>query len=569
MKHTRLFLFKAVLAGAVAWAAAAPAGAANPAFVGAARIFGLDEVTVVYPAGEGQDAELNRISAERRAAYLERHWDIETSVTADDALSEEQLAGNLLLLGWSNRLIGTSRAPHPYANTEAGRMFLGSIPVLADEDLLFGAVSPYDPDSWLFFWSRIDPERDRFLVIPVNGSDWAVYRDYRVMDQGMFVDPENWPPTRDRGAEMSHRGTKPLPMQDRSAHFALHGTLPEEEVPRILAAREKSFAKVTSKLGAPAEGFIIGLYVYRSDEDKERRTGVPAGAHSIPGSREIHMTQRVAQSGSLREEANVVAAALFGPAKITAFHDGLATLLELPPSTGGLPLYAAMLLDQGRMPQIESLLDEEAMRKLLHSRVGLTASGLLVGWLREVGGRELLARAYSSFQLDTADLAGWLGLSPAEAEASFQEWVGSLADTAQTELAFRKAEEQAREQRMMGDREAEAEALARALTHKPDHPATLYALALALVESGQDEQAESRLLRLVGLSVGPEDSRYVVFGYYQLGRAYENMGRLEKAEKAYESMLQMPDEHGAHRMAREALEVLRGSTGETEESPVD
>lgn len=569
MKHTRSLIVAAAIAGAAVWAAAAPAGAANPAFVGAARLFGLDEVTVVYPAGEGQDAELNRISAERRAAYLESDWGIEATVAADDALSDEQLAGNLLLLGWDNGLIGTSRAPHPYRASGTGRMFLGTIRVLAEEDLIFGAVSPYDPDSWLFFWSRIDPERDRFLAVPLNGSDWAIYKDYRVMNQGMFSDREVWPPTRNSEAEMSHRDTTGLPLQDRSAHFALHAALPEEDVQRVLAAREKSFAAVTDKLGAPGKGFIIGLYVYRSDEDKERRTGVPAGAHSIPGRREIHMTLRVARSGSLREEINVVAASLFGPAKITVFHDGLATLLELPPGTGGLPLYAAMLLDQGQMPRIEELLDEEEMRRLLHSRVGLAASGLLVGWLREVGGRELLARAYSSFRLDTNDLAGWLGLSPAETEAAFQEWVGALADTAQTELAFRKAEEQAREQRMMGDRAAEAEALARALTHKPDHPATLYALALALVESGQTEEAERRLLRLVGLSVGPRDSRYVIFGHYQLGRTYESMGRRKKAEKAYERMLEMPDEHGAHRMAREALETLRGTTGEKNESPVE
>lgn len=567
MKHGRSLLVAAALLGAALPAVPATAGP-KPDLLGAARLFSQEKVIVVYPAGTGRSAEINRISAERRAAYLEVDWDVEARIVADDAITEEQLAGNLLVLGWDNRLIGTPRMPSPLSSAGTHRAFLGSIQVLADEDLLYGVASPYNPESWLFFWSRIDAERDRFLVLPFLGSDWGVYRDYRPVDQGMFDDPTQWPPARNLIAEMSHRDKIPPPSKDRSEHFVLHGKLSDEEAQQILSAREKSLAKAIRELGDPGEGFVIGLYVYRDNEDKETITGVPASAHSIPGRREIHMTKRMARSLSPREEVNVLAARIFGPCSVTAFHDGLMTLVELPPGIAGLPLYAAMLLDQDQMPRIDELLDEEALRKLLHQRVGLTAAGLLVSWLREVGGRELLARAYPSLEIGAAELAGWIGISQSEAEAAFRNWVGALAETAQTELEFRKAQERAREQRLMGDRAAEAALLVDALKLKPDDPETLYKLSLALIESEQYREAQRRLLRLVDLTVGPGETRYVIFGYYQLGRAYESLQDRKKAEGAYERMLELPDEHDAHRMAREALEQVGGMEEGDEMSPL-
>lgn len=562
MKHGRPVLCAPALVCAALGLSAAIAEGPRPAYLGAARLFSQEEIIIVYPAAAGQDVATNRIAAERKAAHLESKWGVATEVVADDAITQEQLGMSLLLLGWGNRVIGTPQAPNPFSYSGEKRFFLGSILVRPDEDLLFAAVSPYNPDRWMFFWSRIDLERDRFLVMPFMGSDWVVYRDYAAVDQGMFADSGKWPPVRDPEAEKSSRQQADVPLQASSEHYVLHGVLDEEDARLILAAREAVLADVVRELGSPGDDFVIDLHVYRDSADKEERTGVPAGSHAIAGRREMHMTQEMARSSAPREEVSVVAAALFGPCSIAALYNGLATQIELPSGSDGLALYAAVLLEQGSMPRVEQLLDEEQMRVFVKGRVGLAASALLVGWLRETGGRELLARAYSSPRLDLARLAGWMGLSPSETEAAFSRWVAARAETAQAELAFRKEEEQAREQRLMGDRAAEAEALARALKHKPDHPETLYKLALALIESGQNKDAEKELLRLVGLSVGPEDTRYVIFGYYQLGRAYENLERTKKAGAAYRSMLELPDEYEAHRMAREALEKLSNPSGD-------
>lgn len=549
------------------WCLFAAAQEPRREYLGAARLFSQEKVTIVYPAARNEDGEIHRILAERKAAYLKRGWNVEAEVVADDGVSAEQLRGNLLLLGWDNRLIGKPEAPAPYGVSGADRMFLGSIPVRAGEDLLFAAVSPYDPESWLFFWSRLDPERDRFLVMPFIGSDWVVYDDYLPIEQGMFSSPDNWPPVRNPQAERSRRDDVALPQRSRSGHYRIHSLFDEEESRRILERREQVLAEVVRQLGSPGDDFAVDLYVYKNETDKEEHTGVPAGSHSVAGHREIHMTQQMARSASPREEVNVVAAAVFGPCSLTAFYNGLATRVELPSGPAGLPLYAAMLVDQGALPRIEQLLDEEEIRRLLRERVGLPAAALLVGWVREVGGLDLLGRAYSSRGLDVARLAEWMGLSAAGAEQAFREWVGGVGATARDELAFREELERAREQRLMGDRAAEAEVLARALKHKPEDPETLYTLALALIESDQSREAERWLLRLVELSVAPQETRYVIFGYYQLGRAYENIGRLEKAQDAYRRMLDLPDEYDAHRTAREAIERLSGAGKDGESSP--
>ena len=69
--------------------------------------------------------------------------------------------------------------------------------------LLFAHASPFNRERALVFWSRMDPERDRFVVLPFLGSDWAVYRDFLVIEQGMFEAGRKWPPTRNEFAENS------------------------------------------------------------------------------------------------------------------------------------------------------------------------------------------------------------------------------------------------------------------------------------------------------------------------------------------------------------------------------
>ena len=57
------------------------------------------------------------------------------------------------------------------------------------------------------------------------------------------------------------------------------------------------------------------------------------------------------------------------------------------------------------------------------------------------------------------------------------------------------------------------------------------------------------------------DARYVLFGHYQLGRAHQLEGSRDEARKSFERVLALPDEHDAHRRAREALDELSGEGG--------
>jgi tetratricopeptide (TPR) repeat protein len=228
----------------------------------------------------------------------------------------------------------------------------------------------------------------------------------------------------------------------------------------------------------------------------------------------------------------------------------------LPDTTSGDPLYAALLLEHNALPSVDGILDEETLRILVDEGTGIAAAGLLVSWLREVGGRELVARAYVSPRLDGAQLLSWLGKSDKPIETAFRSWVTAQAARGQTELAFRQAEAVARQAASQRDLAGQIAALTRALTYRPDHPETLYKLALAQMKQGLDDEAERTLRRLVGLEVESGDARYVTFGHFHLGKLYASRGEADRAETELRRVLQRPDRHGSHRMAQEALKEM-------------
>jgi len=82
----------------------APPPPSLPSVPDAVQFYRLTQVTVVYPAGPGEDVERNRASARMRARYLELVGGMKAHEVADDQVGEAEKAGNLLVLGWNNRL---------------------------------------------------------------------------------------------------------------------------------------------------------------------------------------------------------------------------------------------------------------------------------------------------------------------------------------------------------------------------------------------------------------------------------------------------------------------------------
>ena len=87
-------------------------------YSGAAHLYSLDEVTIVYPGGA--EAESNRTSAEWRAAYLLHIYAVEAHVASDAEVTEEQLAGDLLLLGSKEACGGPGQQGHKRAANTQG-----------------------------------------------------------------------------------------------------------------------------------------------------------------------------------------------------------------------------------------------------------------------------------------------------------------------------------------------------------------------------------------------------------------------------------------------------------------
>lgn len=525
-------------------------------YQGAAAFVKLGTLTVVYPAGPGEPVERNRRSAEARARWLAAHKN-KVSVAADDQLTDEQKTGNLLLLGWSNRVFGTPGLARPFKHDKDGTTFMGLKERDAGVDLLVFHRNPLNWTSFILFWSRIDPERDRFQVVPRVGSDWAMYKNYRPIRQGMFIPARVWPPARDTVAEGDLRGDDSVRPGGTAAVDSGHyhvtfdrSQFTDEDVRAIVRVRETAFAKAVAAVGPAPEGFKILLFLYPDETAKQNGTGVPDPTHSIPAERELDAVRGYALSPSPREEIHLLAREIYGPCYLTAIYEGLALSEESTLRGEDLESQAATLRAAGRLPTIADLLDEERFRAL-PSESGAVASGVFMRWMRQTYGPAGVKKIYRLSDGRPEALAAALGTTEVELNASFGAWADARVAARKSEIDFQNAEAEAQRKRMSSDWAGMAAALRKALQAKPGDLQTLFNLASAQMRGDDLPGAEASLKELLAAKLAPSDSRFRIFGHYQLGRVYDLAGRRAEALTEYDAVLALPDEHGAHALAEE------------------
>lgn len=526
------------------------------AYEGAAAIGNLDRVTVVYPQADGEVGLRHRASARLRASYLRERYGVVAEVAADDATTEEQLRGHLLLLGWDNRLLGNDRVARPFQRDSDGFKFLG-IPGGPEDDLLWMHVSPYNSEKYLAFWSRMDPELDRFLAFPFIGSDYAVYRDYFVLRQGMFAPSGTWPPTRNPEAEHEEPFYEP-PVTQASAHYQLRAAGPAAvaQAAAILAAREAALERAVALSGLPAgDRFRVELFVYPDRETKDRLTGVADPVHSVPPRRALFMTLDRALVRNPHEELHLLAAHAYGPCPLTALYEGLVFVLTERDRRNALDAYAALAVQRGIEVALGDILDDERLRRQAQAGLGLAPAGWLVDWIESSGGRSLVRELYGmngEQVLQRLAVALGPGAPPAE---RFRDWLAERARAGAEESRFRAALAHARQRAAAGDLFGRAQALSEALAIRPDDAEVAYQLALSWFEVGQPDEARPVFERLAQSTTA--GSSYVpAFARYQLGRIREGAGETAEAARLYREVLALPDVHDSHRLATEALARL-------------
>jgi tetratricopeptide (TPR) repeat protein len=407
------------------------------------------------------------------------------------------------------------------------------------------------------FWSRVDPELERFNATPLIGSDWAVLRDYLVVHQGNFAEGTAWPPRRNPDAERDLRPElEPWPEQARSEHIVLvhaPGALGEEERTAILERREAAWREAEARLAPAPDGYRYRLTVYADGEEKKQRTGVPDPAHGIPRARELHMTHELARAAGPHEEYHLLARELHGPAYITALYEGLAFWLEDRIHGASLCVNAGFILERGRVPALGELLDEEGFRALPRE-IGFPAAGLLVAWIVERGGMDALWKIHGLTEVEPERLAAQLSLPPGEMQASWEGSLRACRDGVVDEIAFRRALGEAQEAHRIGDHDALVAALERALRARPGDPQLLLDLASARLLAGSYEAARGDLERLLGAALDGELQHVETFAHLQLGRAHDLLGEREAALAQYRRVLGYPDVAGTHELARAGLE---------------
>jgi hypothetical protein len=524
---------------------------------GAAAFFSLGSITVVYPAGPGEDVDVNRRSAEARARWFTSVHKTKVVVTADDQLTEEQKRGNLLLLGWNNRVLGPPGPARPFTHDQAGTAFLGIREPEKSVDLLIFHRNPLNWASYILFWSRVDPERDRFFVMPRPGSDWAMYRDFRVIRQGMFVPARVWPPARDVVAEADH-GVEALVRPGGTATFDSEhyhvvfdrAQFTDADVRAIVRAREIAYGKAVAAVGPAPTSLRIVLFVYENDESKQTATGVNDPTHAILSRREIHATRGYALSPSPREEIHVLAHELYGPCYLTAIYAGFALSAENSFQGEDMDLHAARLRSTGQLPGLTDVFDEEHFRSLPPD-TGAATTGVFMTWLRQTYGPVGLKKFYGVTDGSAAALASALGVTEDALAASFGAWADGRVAARKKDLDFLAAEDEAQQRMASSDWPGMAAALRKALQAKPGDPQTLFNLASAQMRGNDLDGAKASLQEILAAPLSPDGSRFRIFGHYQLGRVHDLAGRRAEAIAEYDAVLALPDEHGAHALALE------------------
>jgi hypothetical protein len=551
-------LAAALLVASAAWAQQ-PDLHRGTQYPGAAAFPELGDITIVYPAGQGEPVDRNRRSAEARGRWLAAQYHAKVDVVADDQLTEAQGNGNILILGWTNRAWATIKAPRPFQHGPQGTTFLGVSEADPEVDLLLFHRNPASWSSFILFWSRIDPARDRYQPLPRVGSDWAMYRDYLIVRQGMFKPARDWPPARDTTAEGDHttaaaeRAARMATLESKT-YRALYdrSQFQESEVREILATREAALAKAVAAIGPPPEGFRITLYLFDTVENKKAATGVGDPAHSIPAKREIYLIRPHARSASPHEEAHLLAELLYGQCVSSGLYEGLSLATEGSWRGDPLEWYAARLRTENRFPPLSDLLDEQTIRGLPEDR-GLVGAAIFLTWLKSAQGPEAVRKIYALPEVDAGLVAKALGTTAPALQASFDAWTDAQVTARRADLEFDAAEAEAQRRQRVGDWPGMAASLKKALAARPDDPQTLFNLASAEMRAGSFDDAEGSLKKLLAVQLKSEDSRFRIFGHYQLGRVYDLAGKREAALAEYKQVLDLPDEHGAHDLARQRI----------------
>jgi hypothetical protein len=110
-----------------------------------------------------------------------------------------------------------------------------------------------------------------------------------------------------------------------------------------------------------------------------------------------------------------------------------------------------------------------------------------------------------------------------------------------------------------GESETYLAALRLALESLPDDPDALYQMGVEEKKRGQSKQSKRRFSKVTTLEVRPDQLHLVIFSHFQLGQLSEQNDDDAAARRSYRRMLEMPDRHGSHRMARESLAKIPDS----------
>jgi len=260
-----------------------------------------------------------------------------------------------------------------------------------------------------------------------------------------------------------------------------------------------------------------------------------------------------ARSAFPHEEVHHIAGRAFGGGYLTSVYEGLA--LAADGLYEGIPIdvHAAMMVEAEAFPALDDLLDETAARSL-SDPVRFPAAGMLMRWIWETADPGRRRAVYSLRDGSVENLAAALGVPEGSVEPAFRKWLAERSSERESDLRFAELEAQARERLLASDYEGVVSATRKMAEIRPSDPQTLFNLASAMMRTGAYDEAEKVLRDLLALELPPSDSRFVIFSHYQLGRLLDIQGRRDDALAEYRRVLELPDQHDAHRLAREAID---------------
>lgn len=517
------------------------------------------DLTIVAPTLNDDLKEAGRISCERKKDFIEKYFKSNVTIIEDKNLTDDDKSQNLIIVGRDNSLLKEIWQWTPIRVTPDNFFFLSEEFVNPRDHATFVQVSPFDESKLILVSTSIEPDMDKIRPIPLIGSDWIVMQDLSTLKQGRFYAGTSLPPGADTYASYDNRENLDefynnlvhAESQFYEVFYSSDSSI-KDKIKDGLKKRDAALSTILKEHGIKAPKKKLNIFVYKDKKEKQEISGVPDPIHFFGQKKEIHMIQDLLFVNTHHEDAHVVAELILSNDAAIHLTEGFAIYIDGKWKGEELDYVAGFFQKMDKIPPLTDLLDEGSFLKL-PSDLTFPLIGSITKFIMDRYGTDKFKNLLKHKRLDDNILKKILGLDLKQFQRKWEEDIKRKTAVYAKKMSFTEHNVAAKKWTEKKDFELAAKELIKALEYIPDEPQALFNLASIYIRIPKLEEAEKVLLKLLSLKLPESESRFIVFGHYQLARVYDLKGEREKAKSEYKNVLALPDMRESHDLAEEGL----------------